>query len=242
MNQKADDLTYIRSKFFCMALLSQWIRQRPWMAAGFAGATSTAVNIASGFITAAGAVGAMAVGSISTRFPSSEHPQRRRILRTLDEYPGLCYRELQAVLNAANGTLRHHLDVLQQQKAITVVPVNGRTCYFAGMPSQIEELRGAHVGMERAATYLPIGLSTVQKSILESIELDGVPKSQAQLARRLGRTRATVHSAVKVLRRRGILHEDVLDVMPHIDLSIRWTGQNKIDYEAYDDRYDGHKI
>jgi predicted transcriptional regulator len=225
-----------------MPLLSQWMRQRPWVAAGFAGATSSVVNIASGFITAAGAVGAMAMGSISTRFPSSEHPQRRRILRVLDEYPGLCYRELQSVLNSANGTLRHHLDVLQQQKSITVVPVNGRTCYFAGMPSQIEELRGRQVGAERAAGSLPIGLSTVQKSILESIELDGVPRSQAQLARRLGRTRATVHSAVKVLRRRGILREDVLEIMPHIDLSIRWTGQSSIDYEAYDDRYEDDRI
>ena len=171
-----------------MPLLQQWARQRPWLTTGFAGATSSVVNIASGLMTAAGAVGAFAIGSISTRFPTSEHPQRRRILRMLDQYPGLCYRELQSALESANGTLRHHLDVLQQQQSITVIPVNGRTCYFAGMPTQVEELRSIQAGAEKIASTLPIGLSRVQKQILESIETDGVPRSQAELARRLGRS------------------------------------------------------
>ena len=220
-----------------MPLLQQWARQRPWLTTGFAGATSSVVNIACGLMTAAGAVGAFAIGSISTRFPTSEHPQRRRILRMLDQYPGLCYRELQSALESANGTLRHHLDVLQQQQSITVIPVNGRTCYFAGMPTQVEELRSIQAGADKIASTLPIGLSRVQKQILESIDTDGIPRSQAELARRLGRSRATTHSAVKVLRRRGILREDMLELMPHIDLSIRWTGRKNLDYEAYDDRF-----
>ena len=106
-------------------------------------------------------------------------------------------------MNTANGTLRHHLDVLQTRKAVTVMPVNGRTCYFAGGPSQVEVLRSKVVGEERMAQQLPIGLSPVQRMIIENIDREGVPRSQAALARRLGRTRATVHRAVKLLRRRG---------------------------------------
>ena len=149
-----------------------------------------------------------------------EHPLRVRILSTLEQHPGLCYRELQSTLNAANGTLRHHLDVLRSKRSVTVLPVNGRTCYFAGAPSQIEILRGISVSEERAASALPIGLSLVQRLIIEDIQVEGVPRSQAALARRIGRSRATVHSAVKVLRRRGILREDRIEMMPHINLSL----------------------
>ena len=124
-----------------MPLLAQWTRQRPWLAAGLTTAASGVAGLASGLATFAGTVGAMAVGGISTRAASYEHPLRRRILSTLETRPGLCYRELQIVLSTANGTLRHHLDVLQTRRAVTVMPVNGRTCYFAGGPSQVEVLR-----------------------------------------------------------------------------------------------------
>ena len=218
-----------------MPLLAQWTRQRPWLAAGLTTAASGVAGIAGGLATAAGTVGAMAIGGISTRARSHEHPLRRRILSTLEARPGLCYRELQTVLNTANGTLRHHLDVLQTRRAVTVMPVNGRTCYFAGGPSQVEVLRSTVVGEHRMAQQLPIGLSPVQRLILENIHRDGVPRSQAALARRLGRTRATVHSAVKVLRRRGILREDSIELMPPIDLdtSPRAGG---VDSEFVDER------
>ncbi|MCH1616683.1 MAG: helix-turn-helix domain-containing protein [Candidatus Poseidonia sp.] len=219
-----------------MPLLSQWTRQRPWLAAGLTGAVSGAVGLAGGLATVAGAVGAMAFGGISTRATTHEHPLRRRILSTLEARPGLCYRELQSIMNAANGTLRHHLDVLQTRRAVSVIPVNGRTCYFAGGPSQVEVLRSKVVGEERMAQQLPIGLSPVQRMILENIEREGVPRSQAELARRLGRTRATVHSAVKVLRRRGILREDRMELMPHIDLEIYTQARTGVDYDFVDER------
>jgi DNA-binding transcriptional ArsR family regulator len=220
-----------------MPLLAQWTRQRPWLTAGLAGAASSVAGLAGGLATVAGAVGAMAFGGISTkRTASLEHPLRRRILSTLEDRPGLCYRELQAAMNTANGTLRHHLDVLQTRHAVTVMHVNGRTCYFAGGPSQVEVLRSKVVGEERMAQQLPIGLSPVQRLILENIEREGVPRSQAELARRLGRTRATVHSAVKVLRRRGILREDRIELMPHIDLDIYTRAARAIDYEYEDER------
>ena len=78
-------------------------------------------------------------------------------------------------MNTANGTLRHHLDVLQTRQAVTVLPVNGRTCYFAGGPSQVEVLRSKVVGEERMAQQLPIGLSPVQRMILENIERAKAP-------------------------------------------------------------------
>ena len=220
-----------------MPLLAQWTRQRPWLAAGLAGAASSVVGVAGGLASVAGTVGAMALGGISTKATAAtEHPLRRRILKTLEVRPGLCYRELQTVMNTANGTLRHHLDVLQSRQSVTVLPVNGRTCYFAGGPSQVEVLRSTVVGEDRMAQQLPIGLSPVQRMILENIDREGIPRSQAELARRLGRTRATVHSAVKVLRRRGILREDRIELMPHIDLEIYTRAQRDVDYAYVDER------
>ena len=219
-----------------MPLIAQWVRQRPWLATGLAGAAGGIASIASGVAAAATSVGALAMGSISTKNRSTEHPLRRRLLNTLEKHPGLCYRELQSTLATANGTLRHHLDVLQSRKSISVMPVNGRTCYFAGAPSQVEILKGIAVSEQRAASSLPIGLSLVQRLIIEDIVKEGTPRSQAQLARRIGRTRATVHSAVKVLRRRGILREDRIELMPHIDMNIQWHGTQGVDYEWHDER------
>ena len=70
----------------------------------------------------------------------------------------------------------------------------------------------------------------------EDIVKEGIPRSQAHLARRIGRTRATVHSAVKVLRRRGILRDDRIELMPHIDMNIEWHGTRGVDYEWLDER------
>ena len=113
-----------------MPLIAQWVRQRPWLAASIAGAAGGIAGIAGGIAAAASAASGVALGGISTRRRNSEHPLRRRILLTLDKHPGLCYRELQSTLATANGTLRHHLDVLQTRRSITVMPVNGRTCYY----------------------------------------------------------------------------------------------------------------
>jgi predicted transcriptional regulator len=214
-----------------MALIRQWINQRPWLAAGLTGATGGILGIGA-------QIGALAFprGTVNTKLREFEHPLRRRILHTLEKNPGLCYRELQSHLSAANGTLRHHLDVLSSKKSITIISVNGRTCYFAGAPSQVEVLRGMQVGENEAARQMPIGLSLVQKTIVEDIKVNGIPRSQASLARRIGRSRASVHSAVQVLRRRGILREDRIELAPHITDSEIWDTSRKIDYEWSDER------
>ena len=59
--------------------------------------------------------------------------------------------------------------MLQTRQSITVMPVNGRTCYFAGAPTQVEVLKGIAVNEQRAASALPIGLSLVQRLIIEDI-------------------------------------------------------------------------
>ena len=141
-----------------------------------AGAAGGIASIASGVAAAATSVGALAMGSISTKNRSTEHPLRRRILNTLEKHPGLCYRELQSTLATANGTLRHHLDVLQSRKSISVMPVNGRTCHFAGAPSHVEILKGIAVSEQKAASSLPIGLSLVQRLIIEDIVKEGTPE------------------------------------------------------------------
>ena len=98
------------------------------------------------------------------------------------------------------------------------MPVNGRTCYFAGGPSQVELLQSVSSNHQRMASSLPIGLSAVQRQVIDDILDEGIPRSQAQLARRIGRSRASVHSAVKVLRRRGVLRQDVLNLASHIEI------------------------
>ena len=214
-----------------MALLKQWITQRPWLAAGIAGATGGILGIGSSLSSMM-----FTRGSVKARLAEFEHPLRRRIMLTLEKKPGLCYRELQSHLSAANGTLRHHLDVLTSRKAITIISVNGRTCYFAGAPSQIEALRGMNVGESEAAKKMPIGLSLVQRTIIDDVRVNGIPRSQASLARRIGRSRATVHSAVKVLRRRGIMREDRLEMAPHLINTEDWKSSRTLDYEWSDER------
>ena len=214
-----------------MALLRQWISQRPWLAAGIAGATGGLVGLGSGLSSLA-----FTRGGVKSRISDYEHPLRQRIIRTLEKSPGLCYRELQSNLSAANGTLRHHLDVLTRRKSITIISVNGRTCYFAGAPSQVEVLRGMNVGENEAARKMPIGLSLVQRTIIDDIKVNGIPRSQASLARRIGRSRATVHSAVKVLRRRGIMREDRLEMAPHLIDSEEWNSSRPLDYDWSDER------
>ena len=214
-----------------MALLRQWISQRPWLAAGIAGATGGLVGLGSGLSSLA-----FTRGGVKSRISDYEHPLRQRIIRTLEKSPGLCYRELQSNLSAANGTLRHHLDVLTSRKSITIISVNGRTCYFAGAPSQVEVLRGMNVGENEAARKMPIGLSLVQRTIIDDIKVNGIPRSQASLARRIGRSRATVHSAVKVLRRRGIMREDRIEMAPHLINSEEWNSSRPLDYDWSDER------
>ena len=214
-----------------MALLQQWMRQRPWLTAGLTGLVGGAVGLANAAMPWAWG----ARGTLSTHVLAYEHPMRRRIILTLEDSPGLCYRELQKALNAANGTLRHHLDVLQSQMTITAVSVNGRTCYFAGGPAQVEILGGVMVDSEEAVKRLPVGLSLVQKLIVEELKKGKAPKSQAALARSLGRTRATVHSAIKVLRRRGILRHDELLLAPHL-IEEKSVEKPDIEYEWEDER------
>ena len=218
-----------------MALLTQWVRQRPWLAAGIAGTVGGIAGIAQGLAAMTSAVSALAFGGIATMRQSSEHPFRARVLRTLERHPGLCYRELQHELSAANGTLRHHLDVMHNQGNITILPVNGRTCYFAGGPSQVEVLKSVSSDQQRMASSLPIGLSTVQRQVIDDILEEGTPRTQAQLARRIGRTRASVHSAVKVLRRRGILRQDILNLASHIHVET-FRRSDRLTYQWHDGR------
>ena len=60
-----------------MALLRQWISQRPWLAAGLAGATGGLLGIGSSISSLA-----FARGGVKARISDYEHPLRQRILRT----------------------------------------------------------------------------------------------------------------------------------------------------------------
>ena len=140
-----------------MALLQQWRSKRSWFVDGL-------IVIGGGMTGLASLVPMLAPpfaeGAISSpKFSPWEHPLRSRIITTLDRSPGIHYRELQRRLDAANGTLRHHLDVLVNEDIVTIVPVNGRTCYYAGAPAQVEIFLGVNVSNERAASMMPVGLT-----------------------------------------------------------------------------------
>ena len=214
-----------------MALLQQWRENHPMLGLGVAGLTAGIAGIgvfANSLLPWNWAVrGAISAPHIA----EWEHPLRRRILETLAINPGLCYRRLQGRLDVANGTLRHHLDVLVSQRTLTIFPVNGRSCYYAGAPSQLEIIK--HLGVEdsRAAELLPVGLSQVQREVVARLVRDPLPQSQASMSRDLGRSRASVNSAVQVLRRRGILASSRLDLASHL----QGLKTGRLDYEWLDE-------
>ena len=199
----------------CMALLQQWRSRRSWAVDGIIALGGAAMGI-SALMPAL--IPPISEGTISSPAEHPwEHPVRAKILTTLETSPGLHFRELQRRMNAANGTLRHHLDVLVNEKTVSIIPVNGRTCYYAGASAQIEILLGTGVRDEkRAAAMLPVGLSSLQKSIVVRLAVSCIPESQAQLARDLGRSRSAVHSAICVLRNRGIISANKLTLADHL--------------------------
>ncbi len=211
-----------------MALLSQFGSRYAFLGVAVAGLTGIG-SLAAGLLPWNWSIS----GTISShRKRDWEHPLRVQILDTLDSNPGICYRRLQRNLDVANGTLRHHLDVLQAQRTVTTMPVNGRTCYYAGAPSQLEIIRHMHIEDEKAAQMMPVGLSQVQREVVTRLVQEPLPQSQAALARDISRSRASVNSAILVLRRRGILSCQDLDLADHL-IGLR-TGT--LDYEWIDER------
>ena len=211
-----------------MALLSQFGSRYAFLGVAVAGLTGIG-SLAAGLLPWNWSIS----GTISShRKRDWEHPLRVQILDTLDSNPGICYRRLQRNLDVANGTLRHHLDVLQAQRTVTTMPVNGRTCYYAGAPSQLEIIRHMHIEDEEAAQMMPVGLSQVQREVVTRLVQEPLPQSHAALARDISRSRASVNSAILVLRRRGILSCHVLDLADHL-IGLR-TGT--LDYEWIDER------
>ena len=215
-----------------MALVDQWRVSRPWYLDSIGAIAGAALGIG---------------GSVQLLFPAAqgtmiahretgwEHPLRLRIVDILEKSPGIHFRELQRRLDAANGTLRHHLDILTKEGVVTIVPVNGRTCYYFGAPAQVEILEGTGVTDDvRAASMMPVGLSEVQKVVVARLTEQDSPESQAQLARDLGRSRASVHSAISVLRERGILNQSGLELAPHLN----GLKRSSVDYPWLDIRVD----
>ena len=197
-----------------MALLEQWRSKRSWFLDGLIALTGGALGLGA---MLPGMLPPAAQGTLSAPKKNWENPVRARIMSTLDRSPGIHFRELQRRLEAANGTLRHHLDVLVTEKSVTTMSVNGRTCYYAGAPAQVEILIGTGVTDDaRAASMLPVGLSVLQRAVVARLTLSDTPRSPAALARDLGRSRSAVHSAVGVLRTRGIVTDGELRLADHL--------------------------
>ena len=208
-----------------MALIKQWHSRHPWVSEIMAAIVAGSTGLAS---TLPWFSQPLARGAICTANNGNwEHPLRSEIVSTLESFPGIHFRELQRQLDTANGTLRHHLDVLIRERTVTLVPVNGRTCYYAGAPAQVEILEGTGVTDEAtAAAMLPVGLSDVQSQIVTMLSNSPNPTSQAQLARDMGKSRTTVNSAIGILRSRGIVNQGTLSLASHLD----GLGMSKVDY------------
>ena len=206
-----------------MAILRQLRETYPWIADSMA-----AVLAASTGLAALVPFAPLTRGTLSApREHDWEHPLRRKILRTLETSPGIHYRALQEALGAANGTLRHHLRVLVNEKSVTIVPVNGRMGYFAGAPAQVEVLSGTGVTDHSIAAHmLPIGLSGVQRKIVTSLHDSPNPPTPAPLAREIGKSRTSVNSAIGILRKRGIVNQGSLSLAPHLES----LGISNVDY------------
>jgi len=211
-----------------MALLEQWRSKRSWFLDGLIALTGSALGLGA---MLPGMLPPAAQGTLSAPKKNWENPVRARIMTTLDRSPGIHFRELQRQLDAANGTLRHHLDVLISEKSVTTMSVNGRTCYYAGAPAQVEILEGMGITDDaRAASMLPVGLSELQRAVVSRLTRNEIPHSQAALARELGRSRSAVHSAVGVLRTRGIVCEGELRLANHL----RELRTSRIEYNWLD--------
>ena len=206
-----------------MPLIEQWRQKFPWITETLAVLAGSSLGL--GAIT--NSLAPFSSATISSPIENQwEHPLRGQILRTLQKSPGIHFRELQRQLSAANGTLRHHLRVLINEKSVTTIPVNGRTCYYAGAPAQVEILEGRGLtDQSKAAAMLPVGLSSVQRNIINHLSTLPKPTSQAQLARDIGKPRTTVHSAVSVLRNRGLISFEKLSLAPHLE-NLRWSEIN----------------
>ncbi len=212
-----------------MPIVRQLRETYPWIADSLTAMAAGATGIAALLPLAPLTSGTLS----SPREHSWEHPLRRSILKTLERSPGIHFRELQRQLDdVANGTLRHHLRHLVSTSCVTIVPVNGRTCYHAGRPSQVEILEGTGVNDATATAMLPVGLSGVQRKIVTALSKSPNPPSQAQLARDMGKSRTTVNSAIGVLRKRGIVNQGTLSLAPHLD----GLGMSKVDYPWLDIR------
>ncbi len=145
------------------------------------------------------------------------HPLRNRIMTTLDRIPGVHFRELQRRLGVANGTLRHRLHRMEDEGEVFVQRTNGRVCYYAGPPAQLQILDGIRISSDaKASSILPVGLSDLQRKIVSSLVERDSFRSQADLARSLGRSRSAVNSAVMVLRNRGIIQENIIKLESHL--------------------------
>ncbi len=219
-------------KLLLMALVEQWRSQPSLFVKALFTVTGSIFGMSSLPITF---IPPTVQGTLSAPREEWKNPLRMRIMSTLDRSPGIHFRELQRRLDAANGTLRYHLDVLISESSVTTMSVNGRTCYYSGAPAQVEILIGTGVTDDaQAASMLPVGLSELQRAIVSRLTRSDAPKSQASLARDLGRSRSAVHSAVGVLRSRGIVSDDELKLGDHLS----GLKSSKLEYNWLDIRVD----
>lgn len=106
-----------------------------------------------------------------------EHPARAQIASVIRDQPGLHFQAIRRETNMANGTVRHHLSLLQRANHVSQIKALGKSCYFPR-------------GQREQDMLLAIALKTPGAGdILRALGEDTL--SVSDLATRVGASRST---------------------------------------------------
>lgn len=134
---------------------------------------------------------ALALFSRHTADQVLQHPQRARLAQIVAANPGIQFSELRRIAGVANGTLVHHVGVLERTGHLRRVAAHGQTRFFpAGAPAIVAG---------------PPQRSPGGTAVLEAIR-SKPGLSNLEVARRTGLDPGTVHYHVQRLVQSGLVH------------------------------------
>lgn len=122
-----------------------------------------------------------------------DHPLRRRIMEAIRDEPGIHRAGVAGRLDAAESTVRHHLDKLRSGGLVTTNEDHGFVCYFP---------RGEVDARLREA--LPVLLKPGPRKVLQAL-IERPGRSNKELSEATGLSPSTVHHHVQRLREAGLV-------------------------------------
>lgn len=139
---------------------------------------------------------------------------RTKILNCVTEKPGSTYSDIRAVVGLANGTLFHHMRILEKMNLVTSVRDGHLRRFFSvGVPELDRKNR-------------PLGRT--EAMVLGQL-IGAGPQTNSRLAKSLGISRQRAHYNLKLLRERGLASSE------------GWTWAASIGCVRTDSRHDANK-